>query len=285
MSTQNKVLWIIQDCSDKSVGLADEVLRQNHIPLLAEPTPCDSKGFYLRDYDPNLLYATGSYFDFNSKFLELQKLPVVIHGSLQFSQQVHSRLSVHPGIFACYRDYDFSTYSSYIYNYLLNKDYILLPSINFEYRITDLSHIFKSKYLFIKSDRSDKSFCGSSIYLGNSKEIDFSKSNVNLVVSSCKNIDSEYRVLIVDRIPVVSSIYKQKNDTREKQELLDYCKLVLEKLPEKYNTFTMDICVYKNSLSVVELNSFSAAGLYDCDLETVVKEISKKAIKEYESIF
>jgi hypothetical protein len=45
--------------------------------------------------------------------------------------------------------------------------------------------------------------------------------------------------------------------------------------------FTMDICKSSGKLKLLEINSFSCAGLYDCKLDVVINEASKLAIEEW----
>jgi hypothetical protein len=45
--------------------------------------------------------------------------------------------------------------------------------------------------------------------------------------------------------------------------------------------YTCDVCLVDDEPKIVELNSFSSAGLYACDLEKTIDRINKIALKEY----
>jgi hypothetical protein len=56
---------------------------------------------------------------------------------------------------------------------------------------------------------------------------------------------------------------------------------IIKKIPTAiYPAWTMEVCDGPNGLSVLEINSFSTAGLYGCDLNVVVKEVNN-ALESY----
>lgn len=48
---------------------------------------------------------------------------------------------------------------------------------------------------------------------------------------------------------------------------------------------TLDICQTQDDLKVLEVNAFSTSGLYACDKDRIVEEVSKVAQDEHEQLF
>jgi len=50
--------------------------------------------------------------------------------------------------------------------------------------------------------------------------------------------------------------------------------------------WVLDICQLKNgSLKIIEVNSFSCSGLYACDMNPIVENVSRLAEKDWRDIY
>ncbi len=267
--------------------LQTDIFDENLEPLISE---IKRQGMELKIHKYVPFYGDKTY-------LELFKPDdcVIFYGSLNFAGQILKQASWIPGV---YRDLD-KLKCSYYYpvfgDFLLNEDYIFLPFGDLKRRKRELfSYIFNADKIFVRPDSGFKSFTGQAVSERDwDKEIDFFKThgiddNELCLLSSPKKIVKEYRLVIVNNEVVSGSMYKKdwKNETGPvSPEVLDYAKKVLNTIDFKMEPYTMDVAEYGPYLSVIEINSFSCSGLYDCLLPQIVESVSKKALKDWESVY
>lgn len=94
-----------------------------------------------------------------------------------------------------------------------------------------------------------------------------------IVLSSPKHIDSEYRLVVVGKKVVSGSQYLPKKDPHIPARVIQFAEsLAREWTP--HDVFVMDICTIEDELKVVECNCFNAAGLYKADMISVLTAVS-----------
>lgn len=178
-------------------------------------------------------------------------------------------------------------------NTYLNEDYIMIPYLEFKNNPERLYNIFNTKNLFIRPDSGLKTFAGTTIDLSDFdyeiRTLDCLTSAVDstlILLSSIKNIKEEYRIVIGNKKIIASSRYKLNNTLSLKEgapkEVLDVAEKMANNKWQPDLVYTCDIAVLDNGLvKIIELNSFSAAGLYACNLKDVVLGVSKIAELEH----
>lgn len=177
--------------------------------------------------------------------------------------------------------------------YLLNANFIMLPYGSFKDRKEQVFDLFNTNKLFIRPDSGLKTFAGTTIhYLDFDYEINTLEKltgvldNTLILISNIQPISKEYRILVGDGKVIASSMYKQNDKVVMKEGAPDGAKELAhiianqEHQPDK--AYTVDVAELENGdFKVIELNSFSCAGLYACNLYDVVKGISEIAEKDY----
>jgi len=239
------------------------------------------------EYFPFMEFNPDDYFSSDEK--------VIFYGSLNLSRDILKKSKWIPGVWCNLNALKCSNYYNYYGKYLLNKDYIMLPYGEM-YRQKEF--LFKNlginNSLFVRPDDGFKSFTGQVISYEN-YEIDVKQlgfydvdaSNI-VIVSSPKNIKKEIRFICIDGQIVTGSINKLDGkpfeipfSNYESDALIFAQNVVKEWQPEL--CFTLDVALYENEYKLLEINSFSCSGFYQCDIEKIVLAANKAAIKEYNS--
>jgi hypothetical protein len=103
-------------------------------------------------------------------------------------------------------------------------------------------------------------------------------SATKIVVAEPRSIGREWRFVIAEHRPIAASQYYDggakclaRGCPTEVREFVEG--LLLDVAWEPDEVFIMDVCESEGKLNVLELNGFSCAGLYECDLANVVARV------------
>lgn len=229
---------------------------------------------------------------------------VVVVSTLNMAQQLQREVPWIPGVYCNFENMKCSTYYSHWGGFLLNRDYVMVPFMEFIRRKDEFLKMFGrgiDDSIFIRPDSGAKAFTGCVIprdELESEAKIITQYSGIDLdklliVVSSPKVIDAEWRVVIADRKVVTLSMYKKdgKLDTKNESGKGYYAFKQAQEIAkhdwQPDRAYTLDIALSDGVHSLLEVNSFSCSGLYNCDYSAVVKEISltaERECKEYNTI-
>jgi hypothetical protein len=221
---------------------------------------------------------------------------VVFHGSFQFAKHIDRYAKWVPGnycnlpLLRC--DYYYNKFG----DELLNANYVMLPFGELQRRKKWLmEHLSKESKLFIRPSSGFKSFAGAVV-----SEADWDKSTKLMgfyevspeelvVVASPAEIVREWRAVIVENQFVAGSQYAengQKIRAGIPKNAVAYIQYVLNNVAYRPDAaWTIDICETKDDgYKVVEVGSFSCAGLYHCDPEPIINAINIAASKEWNDI-
>lgn len=231
------------------------------------------------------------------------------YGSLQFCKRIKEEQNHINGpflppttVFCDLNKFSCSYYYPRLSKYLLNQDHTFLPYgelIDKEEWVFDTFGV--DDCVFMRPNSGFKEFTGQVYEKKYWKGmIELSNTNIQpedlVVISSPKNIDAEYRVVIgPDRykkilcnidasiITLSGSHINGKLEPRVEEDcsIAPYIRefingLLSETLYEPDPFYIIDIASTENGLSVLEVNSMSCSGYYKCDLSKIVG-----AIKEY----
>jgi hypothetical protein len=102
-----------------------------------------------------------------------------------------------------------------------------------------------------------------------------------VVVGVPRRIEAEWRIAVVDGVPVTASIYR--DGSRLRNELgapADVMAFAVERVAEwrPRAAFIMDVCATPDGLRIVETNSISSAGFYSMDMEVYVAAIEASSL-------
>lgn len=229
--------------------------------------------------------------------LFLENECVVVYGSIQFARQIQRVSHWVPGVFCNVRQFDCLYYYNKFGEYLLNKNYIMLPFGELNRRKEFLFNtVGSSDCVFIRPSSGMKAFNGKIVPKNHwDKEIKLMAlydpdPETLVVVAEPVNIKREWRLLIVNNQVVSCSLYRMDEkivlteDTSPR--LTAFVNDVLRNVDYQPDpAWTLDICeTSNNELKVLEVGCFSCAGLYACNMDNVVREVSRVAAREWSEV-
>lgn len=170
--------------------------------------------------------------------------------------------------------FDCTSYYHKVKN-LLNNDFILIPKGCILRNEDSIRNAFCGDKLFIRPNSSDKSFTGTTItkkWFIKELDIIFSINEYNarrhinddelILFSSYKVIKNEARLVVFDgKIITHSTYFGDRILTDSDLKLID--------VSDCPGICTVDIDA--DTLEIIEINSFSCSGLYDCDTDKIVR--------------
>jgi hypothetical protein len=266
-----KTKWIVENFTHESsyVDLVDAIKKEGH---------------ELKEIKGDFKYSDLDGYNWES--------PVLFLGSINMTNTAFERMPhCYPVAYCNQQNYLCTRYMSHYGKYLFNDKYAIVSLKEFHRHKFFYYGIFGNESLiFIRPDSGQKPFQAQLIDL---IDIDrFLEINKNieheLVVISCpKNIRGEFRFVVSSKKEIIShSTYRFQDQVCKIPAVpVGATKLVKEILEVGYypdSVFVMDVCEdHDNNYWLMELNSFSSAGLYACNKTDIVKKVSEIAEEEW----
>jgi len=220
---------------------------------------------------------------------------VIFYGSLNLSRRLKKEQNFHPHIYSTLENYECTKYYAYFGKYLLNQNYVMLPYSELKRRKEWLfKTIGQDGSIFVRPSSGEKIFTGQLVTIDTFDKdyellgfYDVPKHAV-VVVSEPRNIMKENRLVIAEDKIVSGSLYSDRTTnlkytgySEDVEKLANYILEETEYRPDL--VWTMDFCETKGgNLYLLEIGGFSCAGLYECDMEPIVREVSRIAWEENE---
>lgn len=219
---------------------------------------------------------------------------VLFYGSLNLMRQLLRQKSWIPCGWCTLKNFECSTYYAYFGKFLLNQDYIMMPAVellrqkNFVYNKMGIDDC-----VFVRPSSGFKEFAGAIVPFKEMNEnvlgFGFYHENPELltVVTTPKVIAKEWRFVVAKKKVITGSQYRLGKDVEPElvkmtcnaavfaQNIVDAAEW------EPDPIYTLDVCESNGELYLLELNAFSTSGLYDCDLEVIVRVASEMAEEEW----
>jgi hypothetical protein len=222
---------------------------------------------------------------------------VIYYGSLNFANQVRREAKWIPGVYYNKPAFNCSSYYPVLgKNKLLNaRWYAMMPYADLiRQKEWLLEHLGEDGCVFIRPDSGSKSFTGKLV-----TEEDFER-DVNYfsfygtqpsdicVVARPTNIDAEWRFVVVEGRVITGSQYKLDNKVNVEYDYPPEALKLADKAAANYSpdpVWCVDVCRTRlGNYYLLEIGCFSCAGLYACNLPTVVREVSAAALREWKDI-
>lgn len=216
---------------------------------------------------------------------------VVMYGPIRFIREKNKGFL--PGAFGFKKDTDTSYYMSQLpRQYFFNDDAIYIPFGMISDRKDMLRSIF-GDHIFIRPDSGFKSFTGFDVKL---QDLDFELSSLKqtknpgphemCLIAKAKPIYGEYRIVVCDQKIVTGSQYRWdgKMDIRidVHHDAWSFAEEFVAKAEWQLDTcYTVDIFLSDDGPKIGEFNSFASSGLYNCDVDAIVKAVSEAALHEW----
>ena len=220
---------------------------------------------------------------FDSLKYEIEKFDKtdIIYGSLYTLNKFNKKYQVN------YYDLNklkCSYYYSFYGKYLLNSDYLILPTKDVLRRKDWLFSVLGiDNTIYSRPDRPDKVYSGAPVtYEQFDTDMGYILSrgirdDDLIIFSSPKNIINEYRCFIVNKKVITSSQYYKNGKLNINKKVPQEVINLAEEIAESHNLFdcfVIDIGNTKTSgYKLIEVNAMPSSGLYGCDPKSLVEAI------------
>lgn len=262
-------------------------------------------------YDINKAIRESGHFSFEADYnpddmtyaecpFDPSKGPIVAYGPIKFIRKNCLGKGFIPGAFG-FKDCTAIDYmSNYPLEWFLNRDCVIISwGMLKRLSIRDAFNRFgDGKGIFLRPVSGYKTFTG---FVVEAKNFAFELNTLPqisplypedlIMIGPEKQIDAEFRYVIVDGKVISGSEYRWDNILDIRRDTLPICDELAKKVaeyPYQLDTvYVVDICWNrdKDEAKIVEFNSFASAGLYACDLEKVVRAVSESAEREWNETF
>lgn len=225
---------------------------------------------------------------------------VVVRGSIEFCGEVRRESPWVPGVYMTMDNYDCTNYYPIFGDRLLNQDYTMIPYGDLRRKKYWLFETLgEQDALFIRPNRGAKIFKGQVIYKErfekDLKQLGFYDvpDRELCVVARPQNLVSEVRCVVVDGKVITGSKYIENGKLVPNAEPIDFTWLCLAQSCVDYaptyrpdRAWCLDLCQTKDGrIRILEVGAFSCAGLYGCDVDTIIDAVSLTAEQEWEEYY
>ena len=142
--------------------------------------------------------------------------------------------------------------------------------------------------LFIRPNSGFKTFAGQTIMFDNwqhtidlLEDVSSVVDETLILVSSLQEITGEFRFVVAGGKVITGSEYRWDNVVDIRIDYPEECLALAQQVAQHDwqvdSAYVVDIALTPAGPRVIEMNSFSCAGLYACDLEKIVKAVSIEA--------
>lgn len=196
---------------------------------------------------------------------------IVFYGSFQFAKLIQAK-SPYITVYCNFSQLDCTYYYPRFGNYLLNSDYIMLPYGEINRRKKWLGKHLGGERFFIRPCGCKKAFTGSLVNFGEKQVI---SPEELVVIAPPIKLTAEWRLVIFEGKVLTGSQYKKVRSKDVPDKVLYYAQEVLGNIKYRPDIlWTLDICeTASGELKVLEVGSFSCAGLYNCDYDLVINTV------------
>ncbi len=216
---------------------------------------------------------------------------IIGYGDIDFVLKIQKQTPFIPGVYCNFHNMRCSTYYTYLGEHLLNKQYIMIPVGELLRRWDNITVIPGSlspvrMSLFIRPDSGAKPFTGYIVQPGDKHKIQTLVQAVGpetlVIVCPEKSITAEWRFVICDKKVVTGCQYLPTESQTFSPSSLRLAQKIASQEWQPDLCYTVDIAESGGNMHLLEINSFSCAGLYACNLASIVREVSSVAVKEWE---
>lgn len=217
---------------------------------------------------------------------------VVVYGSHQFNKKLNDGRYL-PGSLGLNNKTEVNSYMSNIpLEWMLNSDGVMTTWAQFKQRKDFWFNIFPGERVFVRPNSGFKVFTGTTVSL---EEWDYDilgldkctgvMGDTPMMVAPCQEIKGEFRFVIAEGKVIAGSEYRWDNILDIRRDWPEECWELAQRVADLEwqvdIAYVCDVALTPNGAKVVELNSFSCAGLYACDLDLVVEGVSRAAWREH----
>lgn len=212
---------------------------------------------------------------------------VLCCGDIDFVRRIYRRASFIPGVWCNFNNMKCSTYYAYLGEHLLNQQYMMMP-VGDLLRRWDQSIAWTINSWFIRPDSGAKPFTGFVVSPGEKDKIRAIVQSVGpetlVIIAPEKSITREWRFVICDKKVVTGCQYLPIEESYTVMPPPSSFRLACKIADHDWQPdicYTVDIAESEGEVYLLEINSFSCAGFYQCNICDIVSSASEAAIKEW----
>lgn len=199
-----------------------------------------------------------------------------------------------PGTYYNERNYDCTTYLNHYWFDSLNQGMFITYDVLRRSKSMVYEKFGNNDVIFIRPNVGYKTFTGTTVYKEHFvRDVDNLGYGVLapeslILVAEPRNIHAEYRVVICDKKAITMSQYRKDKqlelDGTHIPEVMEYAEQVTGGWqPDR--VFVADIAKVTEGYKLIEINTFSCAGLYKCNTDIIVEEVSRVAVEDWEDMY
>lgn len=292
----NKVTWIIENYSkEKSFVELTAAVEKLGYPLVKIQGDYNKEILYnLNKTEKTVLFGDTSLGPFSQLSEFYQPNCVIVNGTIKMCKLLKEDLSpnCHPVLYSNFPKYQCSAYYSHFGPYLFNDKYCLMSLKEIARQKFDVfGHYGKDGLVFIRPDSGEKTFQAGLVDIIDLATLHDSNKDVEhdlMLVSTPKNIKWEGRFICSKYKEIIAhSTYRFQGQlslipsvptgaTKMCQEILNK----VDYYPD--SVFCLDLCQDSDdNFWLLELTSFSSAGLYSSDKKKIVERVSEIAWEDF----
>ena len=216
--------------------------------------------------------------------------PVLFHGSLGNAAAIKERLDTwRPGAYCDVSAFSCAAWYPSASPWLLHRRFEILSVADF---VAAPASVFERLDIagaaFVRPDSPLKPFSGRVLARGDVslQALDhgfyYEDDQIPVVVAPVQRIGKEWRFVVVNRRLVAGSAYLAEGRRAMQAEVSGpawrFAAEIAEAMPPPEPVYVLDVCEVEGALRLIEINPFSGADLYACDLAAVVKAVSGEAL-------
>jgi len=211
---------------------------------------------------------------------------IVCYGDIDFVRQVCKMAPFIPGAWCSFYNMKCSTYYAYFGEHLLNKQYIMMPVGDLLRRWDKLTTHAPDESWFLRPNSGAKIFTGYVVAPDEKHKIQTLVQAVGpetlVIVAPERNIVAEWRFVICNRKVVSGCQYLPDELPNYPPSSFRLASVIASQEWQPDLCYTVDIAESDDEMYLIEINSFSCAAFYGCNIAPIIEFASKSARHEWE---
>ena len=214
----------------------------------------------------------------------------LFHGSLGHADRIARELPWKPGAYCRTERFCCSAWYPDAREWLLHQRWEIHPASKFVANADAiLERLGGNDSIFVRPDSPLKPFSGRILHR---KDISLARldhgfyyddTELPVIVAPVRQISLEWRYVVVDREVIAGSGYIANGRAATSDDpqgaSWKFAAQVARQIPPPEPVYVLDVCETDSELRLLELNPFSGADLYGCNLSDVVRSVSEVAAR------
>jgi hypothetical protein len=215
---------------------------------------------------------------------------VVFSGTYSLMRYIQLHRAWVPGGWCATEQFDFAHYYPFFGRHLLNQPNAILTVEEASSGVEAIFQRFAVKgQVFVRPCGVQKVFTGRCVdreeFVGALETASFTRAPI--LVAAPRQIDQEWRVVVARDRMIAASRYRLEGRLDVSPgcpwEVCAFVEALLADVRDRPDPiYLIDVCTSGSDLYLLELNSFSCSGLYQCDPPAVVTEVKRLATEAWD---